>query len=408
MNSPDKPPPPDPSVFTPLPRKKSLFGRLYLGIGVFVLIALGSLIVQLIFGDVKQAVVDTRDTTPSTDTPGFKTEIVIPGLQQPWEIAFLPDGRMLYTERDGTLSIYENGQVREAKISGVVARGEGGLMGLTLDPQFDRNRYMYLCFNAATDIRVIRLRLEQDLSPSTEEAIITGIPANITVSPGRHSGCRIGFGPDGNLWVGTGDAAQGDTSVQPRSLGGKVLRITRDGRPVAGNIKGAFDPRVFSYGHRNVQGLAFFPNTRNGVIGLSIEHGSDRDDEVNELRRGNFGWAPPAAGYDESVPMTDTGRFPDAISAIWSSGVPTQAPSGGTIIGGSAWKGWNGALAMAVLKDRHVKVLRLNDKNKVTKEERILAGAYGRIRTVTQGPDGALYLATGNGTDDKIIRLSPL
>jgi len=391
--------------YVPPFRRKSPLRWVYYGVGILVLLGLASLVVQLVFGDARQAVTETRDTKPSTDTPGFTTQVLVPGLAFPWDVAFLPDGRMLYVERSGTLNVYQNEHVRTAVIPAVVARGEGGLMGLAVDPQFEQNRSIYLCFNStSSDIRVVRWRLEADLSPSTGQPIITGIPAN---PRGRHSGCRIGFGPDGNLWVSTGDTAQGDTAIRPGSLGGKILRVTRDGKPVAGNLSGDFDPRIFSYGHRNVQGLAFFPGTKHDVAGLSVEHGSDRDDEVNELRRGNFGWAPPAEGYDESVPMTDTGRFPDAIKAIWSSGLPTQAPSGGAIIRGSAWKGWNGSLAMAVLKDQHLKILRLDENNKVVKEERVLAGTYGRLRSVTQGPDGSLYLTTSNGTDDKIIKLTP-
>jgi glucose/arabinose dehydrogenase len=216
----------------------------------------------------------------------------------------------------------------------------------------------------------------------------------------------LAFGPDGYLWAGTGDNARGDTSIQPKNLGGKILRVDRSGAAAPGNLGGDYDSRIYSYGHRNVQGLAFFPSAKNGVLGLSAEHGPTVDDEVNELRKGNFGWAPPAQGYDESVPMTDLTRFPDAISAIWSSGNPTQAPAGAAVIKGKQWKGWDGALAVAMLKGQHLKILRLDDKNKVIKEEKTLVDIYGRLRAVVQGPDGALYIGTSNGNDE-ILKLSP-
>jgi glucose/arabinose dehydrogenase len=391
--------------------KKRPYG-LYI-FGAFVLFALISLGIQMLFYEPSDSPEPPKDSStqapaPSTETPGFKVEVVIAGREHIWQTMFLPDSRMLFNERKGILTIINGNEARDVTVPDVKAAGEGGLLGMVVDPKFQQNRYIYMCYNSTSqDIRVSRWRLEQNMSLSSRKHIITGIPTNPGESPGRHSGCRLGFDMDQKLWVGTGDTAHGDTAIQPKNLGGKVLRVTRDGQPVAGNMGGEFDRRIFSYGHRNIQGLAFFTAPKHGVMGLSIEHGSFLDDEVNELRSGNFGWAPPSEGYDESGPMTDKTRFPDAIDAIWSSGRPTQAPSGGTIINGTVWKGWDGALAMAVMKDKHLKILRLNDDNKVTKEEKVLVGTYGRIRSVTQGPDNALYLSTDNGSDDKVIKLSP-
>lgn len=343
----------------------------------------------------------------STETPTFKEEVIVQGRQNVWDVVQLPGKQLLFTERSGSLNLYDNGKVKQvAAISDVAVRGEGGLMGMALDPQFGQNRYLYLCFNStADDIRVTRWKVANDLSSLSERSdIITGLPANPS---GRHSGCRLAFGPDGYLWTGTGDSAQGTQPQQPDSLGGKILRTDRNGKAVSGNQGGNFDARVYSYGHRNTQGIAFFDKARNGLIGVSAEHGSTVDDELNPLTKGNFGWAPPA-GYDEDgVAMTDTERFPDAIKAIWSSGKPTQAPSGIAIISGTKWKGWDGAVAMAMLKDRHLKVLRLSDDNKVAKEEKALEDAYGRLRMAYQAPDGNLYVTTDNKSNDKIIRLTP-
>ncbi len=342
-------------------------------------------------------------------SPGVVDTVLLSGRRFIWDIAFLPSGELLFTERDGKIQYLRNGQAQLIEsIPDVRPAGEGGLMGLAVDPDFASNRLIYACFNStAKDIRVVRWRLNDLLLAHERKDIITGITANNGASAGRHSGCQLEFGPDKNLWVGTGDSAQGDTSTNPKQLGGKVLRVTRDGAPVAGNMGGEFDPRIYSYGHRNIQGLAFFDQAKNGVLGLSAEHGTGEDDEVNELRQGNFGWSPPAKGYDESVPMTDNKRFPDAIDAIWSSGSSTVAPSGASMIYGHNWKGWNGAFAMAMLKTEHLKILRLDSQDKVVGEEKILEGAYGRLRAVTQGPDGNLYLSTSNGSNDKIILLTP-
>lgn len=407
--TPLRPSSPEPSDLPESPQHRPWLKLLLLGaIGVLVIAA-------FIVGLVTDPPETTRSqskakpsTTALTTTPDIRSDVIVTGRERIWDIAFLPAGEMLFTERKGVLNILAEGELQPIAIPDVMARGEGGLMGLAVDNEFSRNRYIYACYNGmAGDIRIARWQLSPALKLGTQTNIITGIPANTTVSPGRHSGCRLGFGPDNNLWIGTGDTARGDLSVQPQSLGGKVLRVTRDGKPVAGNLTGEFDPRIYSYGHRNVQGVAFFPAIKNGVAGLSTEHGAHRDDEVNELRSGNFGWAPPAEGYDESVPMTDTNRFPDAVRAIWSSGEPTQAPSGATIISGHSWQGWNGAIAIAMLKGQHLKILRLDGSNKVTQEEQVLQGTFGRLRAVTQGPDKALYLSTDNGTDDRIIRVVP-
>jgi aldose sugar dehydrogenase len=344
-----------------------------------------------------------------TSAPQVAETILVKGRKHIWDIAFLPSGELLFTERGGQISQLKDGAVLTvATVDDVKAIGEGGLMGLAIDPEFNQNRYIYACFNStAKDTRVVRWRLNNGLVAENRTDIVTGIPANNGAQAGRHSGCRLAFGPDKNLWIGTGDAALGDTAIDPRKLGGKVLRVTRDGQPAAGNLGGEFDPRIYSYGHRNTQGLVFFDHEKNGVLGLSVEHGSNVDDEVNELRPGNFGWAPPAkSGYEEyNVPMTDKKRFPDAIDAIWSTGSPTLAPSGAAMIYGHNWKGWNGAIILAMLKSEHLRILRLDDKNKVTSQEKTLEHSYGRLRAVTAGPVGALYVGTSNGSDDKIIML---
>jgi len=351
---------------------------------------------------------------PDTSKPTLLTSTVTGGYDHIWDMIFLPTKEMIFDERSGTIHIMlTDGKVRDLhKIQDVSAVGEGGLLGLEVDPKFSENRYMYACFNsvkdgeAKRDVRVARFKVASDLTKLEERTdIVTGIPTTVG---GRHSGCRVKFGPDGYLYVGTGDAALGGVAADHRSLGGKILRIDRDGDPAQGNLGGDFDPRIYSWGHRNVQGLAFFPTAEHKSVGVSVEHGSSEDDEINVLDKGNFGWAHPAGEYTEvGVPMTDKVKFPDAISAIWSSGTPTQAPSGATFLVGKQWKYWNGALVMAVLKDKHLKVLTIDSANKVTTTENIFVNQFGRLRTAVQGPDGNLYMATDNGLADQIIRVTP-
>ncbi len=300
----------------------------------------------------------------------------ISGLDKPWDIAWLPNGTVLVTERPGRLKVYVDGADQEPVViplTDVVARGEGGVMGLEVDPSFASNGYVYVCTTSSagadTDVRLVRLTLRAPNGDAVIDRrdIVTGMP----YSTGRHSGCRPRFGPDGFLWVGTGDAATGTTTQDDNSLGGKVLRIDRDGAAAPGNPDGF---RWYSNGHRNIQGMAF----RSDGIGMSAEHGPTVDDEVNLLVPGNFGWD-PVPGYNESVPMTDLQKFPDAIEAVWSSGSSTLALAGADFIEGNAWGNWDGVLAVATLKAKHLHIYFIDSEGEVTGEERVIENE-GRLR----------------------------
>ena len=353
-----------------------------------------------------QAVVTPK--APAVE-PKLTTSELLTGLSHPWDIVFLPNKTMLFNERSGKISKLVNGQkTTVAQITDVYDVGEGGLSGLALDSQFATNRFVYTCFNAQTasglDVRLVRWKLSTDDSQLTNRTdIVTGMPSN---SSGRHSGCRVRTARDGSIWIGTGDAAKAPNPQDPQNLGGKILHVSRDGMPESGNLPAPFDPRIFSYGHRNVQGLVLFDKPINGVYGYSIEHGSDVDDEVNLLKSGNFGWAPKVTYVETGIPMTDLKRFPDAISAIWSSGSPTIAPSGAALLNGDQWGTWNGAIAVAVLKGEQIRILKFDDSYALTEQKPILAD-FGRVRSTTEGPDGNLYITTDNGTNDKIVKVIP-
>jgi aldose sugar dehydrogenase len=350
--------------------------------------------------------------TPPPATPRVLRTVWLAGLQNPWDIAFLPDGAgAVVTERPGKFTL-RRPDGSTAPIAGpddVLARGEGGLLGMAIDPEFTSNRLVYACFShqgegEGNDNRVVRFRLSDDNARLEQRVdLITGMP----YSTGRHSGCRLLFASDGFLLVGTGDAAQGVNPQNLQSLGGKTLRVTRDGEAAPGNPQAeGKDPRIFTYGHRNVQGLAEQPGT--GRI-YSGEHGPDVDDEINLIVASkNYGWAPPPP-YDESVPMTDFGAFPDAMPAAWSSGRPTTALSGIAFLRGEAWGGWDGVLVGAELKNRRLRLLRLDETGTQASELRVLCSEQAvRLRTPVMGPDGALYVATdAKPGGDEIWRLAP-
>jgi glucose/arabinose dehydrogenase len=282
------------------------------------------------------------------------------------------------------------------------------MLGLEVDPNFSTNGYVYVCMasdeDTAIDVRLVRYELRTPDGDALlgRTDIVTGMP----YSSGRHSGCRPRFGPDGYLWVGTGDAAIGTTPQDDDSLGGKVLRIDRNGGAAPGNPGGY---RWFSKGHRNVQGVAFRPSDD---LGVSAEHGPSTDDEVNLLVAGNFGWDPvPTSGgpgYNESVPMTNLMEFPDAVEAIWSSGSPTLALSGATFIEGGAWGAWDGALAVATLKATHIHIYFVTSESEVTSDFRVIEDE-GRLRSPRQGPDGLLYITNdGSGAGGQVLKVTPV
>ena len=345
---------------------------------------------------------------------GLSVTTYVSGIGRPWDLAFLPDGTMVFTERNGPIRLrLANGSLRTlADPDDVLLASEGGMLGVAVDPDFATNRRIYTCFlsDAAgdPDVRIVRWRLTNAADRlHLRTDIVTGLPVNEGVEVGRHSGCRPRFGPDGYLWVGTGDAATGTVPQDPTSLGGKVLRVDTDGNAAPGNPGGDLDPRIYTYGHRNVQGVAFSP----GGKAYSIEHGSYRDDEINRLYPGaNYGWDPQGYGsgtpYDESGPMTDLDRFPDAVEAVWSSGTPTIAPSGGTFLTGDQWKGWKGALVLAVLKEQQLRIVGFDGTGTAVDVEWTRLTDRGRLRAAVQGPDGALYVAT-DASRGTILRITP-
>jgi glucose/arabinose dehydrogenase len=350
-------------------------------------------------------------TSCRTEPANLAVTTVESGLGRPWDIAFSPGGSMFFTERAGKIRIRTtSGEVRTlAQPADVAAVGEGGLLGIAIDPGFSSNRRIYTCMRStaggAADIRLVRWRVNIAVTALGSRAdIVAGLPTN---SSGRHSGCRPRFGPDGHIWMGTGDAATGTNPQNPTSLGGKVLRVDTDGKGVAGNATAPFDPRIYTYGHRNVQGIAFSP----GGKAYSVEHGTGRDDEVNLLvARANYGWdpVPPGGGggYDESQPMTDLTKFPNARPAVWSSGDPTIAPSGGTFLKGDKWGGWAGTLAMAVLKDQQLRVLAFDRTGTAVDQQWTRITDRGRLRVAVQGPDGNLYLAV-DADPGLILKVTP-
>jgi glucose/arabinose dehydrogenase len=342
--------------------------------------------------------------------PALRVRTVVRGLEHPWDIQQAPGGRIVVSERDrARLSVVRAGKRRTlADLSGRVwVSGETGLMSVVVDA--DR-RQVWACHGARTrsgpEVRVTRWRVDRGWrSLSTRRTMISGLPA----TSGRHGGCRLLLERQGpGLVIGTGDAAVGSNPRNLDSLGGKVLRIhRRTGAPMTDNpfVGAAGDRRyVYTYGHRNVQGLA---QRADGSL-WSVEHGSSRDDEVNLLvPGGDYGWH-PVPGYDESVPMTDQSLPGEQQEAAWSSGSPTIATSGAAWVRGRQWGSLDGTLAVAALKGSEVQFLRFDDRGTLVGVTRPAAlQRFGRLRSVTSARNGDLLLTTDNGTRDRVLRVSP-
>ena len=362
------------------------------------------------------------------DGPRLQVREVVADVDTPWDLGFLPDGSMLFTERPGRLGIRDtNGQVRpvQADLSDVVEEGNAGLMSLVIDPAFLDNRRFYTCQSQRTN-RFSIVVVAWELSADGGSATRIGEPlARVRQDPG-HGGCRARFDGDGYLVVGSGDAFEGSAPQDLSRLAGKTYRIDRfTGEPAPGNpFLDSANPqtrKIWTYGHRNVQGLALRPGTDDM---WSVEHGPDVDDEVNLLvGGGNYGWDPvPIPGFTPEIPgyeqernpMTDFAKFPDAQAARWSSGDPTVAPSGAVFLEGEKWGAYEGALAMLTLKDSRLRLLFFDDAGELVDQiiPIELAGTFGRLRSPVLGPDGDLYITTSNSSsgdnrDDVILRVTP-
>lgn len=364
----------------------------------------------------------------SSGGPNLLVSTVVSDIDTPWDLGFLPDGSMLFTERPGRLNIGRtNGQVSrvQADLSDVVEEGNAGLMSLVVDPSFSSNRRFYTCQSQETDrftIVVVAWRLSSDGSSASR----IGQPlARVRQNPG-HGGCRARFDGDGYLVVGAGDGYEGPAPQDLTRLAGKTYRIDRfTGLGAPGNpfldSPNEQTRKIWTYGHRNVQGLALRPGA--GDM-WSVEHGPAVDDEVNQLvGGGNYGWDPVVIpGFEPEFPnyeqdrnpMTDFAKFPNARAARWSSGAPTVAPSGAVFLEGSKWGAYEGALAVLTLKDSRLRLMFFDDagnfREQIIPSE--LAGTYGRLRSPVLGPDGDLYITTsnsglGDARNDVILRVTP-
>ncbi len=356
--------------------------------------------------DYKPAVVgQTRIAGVKSATP-YEGKVLTEALKSPWGITSLPDGRLLITEREGTMRIVTaTGQVSEP-ITGlpkVNSAGQGGLLGVRVDPEFATNRMVYWVFSEPRPDGNLTAVAKGKLSAN--EKTIDNATVIYRATPAYngtlHYGGRILIGPDGNLTISTGERSDLVTRPQAQSLNsglGKVIRITKDGQPSPGNpFAGQSNarPELYSYGHRNVQGLAFHPVT--GDL-WENEFGPRGGDELNRIQPGkNYGWPTITYGIEYAGPKVGAGiQQQNGLEQPVYYWDPVVSPSGMTFYSSDAIPEWKNNLFIGSLSGMHLLRLVI-ENNKVVGEERLLDDQYQRFRDVTQGNDGALYAITDQG-----------
>ncbi len=395
------------------------------------------------------------------NTTNLKHEVVLDGLENPWDMAFLDDGTMLFTEKckglsvrmaDGSVyALYGVGETAGYASNGsdLFCEGQAGMMGVAFDPDFANNRrlYVYSTSNMSTPHtnRLMRFTVNEDFTAVSDRAdIVDDVPYKMAASnhpfggPGAHNGGRVRFGPDGALWLTTGDTHNGEVPQSPTMMGSKVLRMDTDGNAHSENAPPAgFDQRIYTYGHRNVQGIAFHPETGEAI---AAEHGPWHSDEITILQNGgNAGWDPRPnmagradcpdnyCGYSPNqeggmnryeraayMPMTDFATYPDAMPPIWQNNGWSQGTSSAAFLDGEAWGDWDGAMVVGIMGigfggtpiGQRLDVIQFNDDNTDVEDvtEMTLPMETGRFRSVVMGPDGSLYTAIDEGT---IYKLTP-
>lgn len=360
------------------------------------------------------------DLPPPKETPKFKIETVAENLEVPWSIAFAPDGRIFFTERTGRVRVIENGKLREKPLfvlTDVKLDGETGLMGMTLHPNFAENRLLYLAYvydtNDGKKVRAVRYK-ETGETLTEPKTIIENIAASQ-----YHAGMRLSFSPaDGKLYITTGDATQQKLAQDLSSINGKTLRLNDDGSVPSDNpFVGQKDarPEIWSYGHRNAQGIAWQPETNlmfqtehgpSGLDGVSWFKAAKRfgGDEVNIVERGkNYGWDKISHLMQKEGMETPLVEYSPAV-----------APASAAFYRGEAFPAFKGNLFFGALKGESI-VRLIIDGRKIAAQEFLLKKQYGKIREVAVSPEGFIYFSTSNKdgrgdatkTDDRILRIVP-
>lgn len=394
------------------------------------------------------------------NTTSMSHEVVLDDLENPWDMAFLEDGTMFFTEKCKGLSVrLPSGEVNAllgmtgsegyaSTADDLFCEGQAGMMGVAVDPDFDENRrvYVYSTSNMSTPHtnRLMRLEVNDDFTDVAGRTdIVDDVPYKMEATdhpfggPGAHNGGRVRFNPaDGYLYLTTGDNHNSEVPQSPTLMGSKVIRIDTDGNAAPDNAPPeGFDPRTYTYGHRNVQGITFHPETGTPIV---VEHGPWHSDEITVLENGgNGGWDPRPnmagrgectdnyCGYSPNehegmnrferaaqMPMTDFATYPDAMPPVWNNNGWSQGSSSAEFLTGEQWGDWNGHMVVGIMGigfggtplGQRIDVVQFDEEGTsvVDVTEMTLPMEPGRFRSLVLGPDGSLYAAIDEGMIHKL------
>ncbi len=397
----------------------------------------------------------------AANTTSLQHAVVLSDLESPWDMAFLDDGTMFFTEKCKGLSVLmPSGEINAllgmtgsegyaSTADDLFCEGQAGMMGVAVDPNFAENRRIYVYSTSSLtepgSNRLMRMTVSDDFAGVADRTdIVDDVPYKPAATdhpfggPGAHNGGRVRFGPDGYLYLTTGDTHNGEVPQSPTLMGSKIMRMDTDGNAAAENAPPeGFDPRTYTYGHRNVQGITFHPETGTPIV---AEHGPWHSDEITVLvNGGNGGWDPRPnmagrgdcpdnyCGYSPNqmegmdryerasfMPMTDLETYPDAMVPIWDNNGWSQGTSSAEFLTGEAWGDWDGTMVVGIMgigfggtpMGQRIDVIELDDDGTAVVDvtEMTLPMESGRFRSLVLGPDGALYAAEDAGL---IHRLSP-
>jgi len=348
--------------------------------------------------------------TLKSDEHEFRVVKLVEGLEHPWGLAFLPDGRMLVTERPGRLRIVKDGKLDPQAVSGVpqvAVHGQGGLLDVALHPRYAENNFVYLSYAARGGDGVGTEVARGKLAGNRLENVQVLFRQQPKGSSGNHFGSRLVFDHAGLLYITLGDRGEKERAQMPGDHAGSVIRVHDDGRVPADNPfvgKPGWKPEKYTLGNRNMQGAVLHPQT--GLL-WTHEHGPQGGDEINVIRAGvNYGWPVITYGVNYGIgTRIGEGTAKPGMAQPLHYWVPSIAPSGMAFYTGDKFPRWRGDLFIGALKDQMLVRLRLHGE-KVVREERLLKSLLGRIRDVRSGPDGYIYLLTDESAG-VLARLEP-
>ena len=346
--------------------------------------------------DQKKISTEESNTAKAAINDEVKADTILTGLSNPWGMVFLPDNRMLITERDGKIRIAQNGKLLNEVVQGVpdvYAQGQGGLMDIQLHPDYTANGWIYFCYakpgSNGGSTTLSRAKLQGNTLVELKELFVV----SPFISSGVHFGSRIAFDGKGYLYLSTGERGTKSNAQNLGTQNGKVIRLHDDGKVPSDNPfvnTPNAKPEIWTYGHRNIQGMVY--DKASGTL-WTHEHGPKGGDEINiEVKGSNYGWPITTHGVDYSGAIISDLKEKEGINSPIHTWVPSIAPCGMALVTTDKYPGWKGNLLIGALAGEHVAKISLSN-NKVTKEEKLLNG-IARVRALVEAPDGYIYVLT--------------